>query len=273
MFLTNGKVITEATFPDGEKNIFGFSVGGVLLKDYVFDTLVWKWEGDEDIITLMLLKKCYPAFRDLKILYLPYSREDRDISGGSRCSLRYICEFIAGLGFATIKVVDPHSDLALAYLGENAYSIYPKLELKGAIDFCDHEKYVVMFPDAGAQKRYGKVWDEFPQIVGTKTRDFATGKITGYAIANGDLADNAFVIIVDDLCSYGGTFVAAGKALLPYRPRWIYLVVTHCEDSIFEGDIFKDNSPIDKVFTTNSLLSAEVAVQSHHRTMKIVNLY
>lgn len=272
MFKTNGKVITEATFPDGEKNIYGFKIGDTPLNAFVFDTLTWKWEGDEDLITLMLLKKVYPAFKTLVILYLPYSREDRDANGGGRCSLQYICDFIKSLGFAAIRVVDPHSDLTLAYLGENAFSIYPKLELKGAIPFKESEKYVVMFPDAGAQKRYGKVWSEFPHIVGIKSRDFATGKITGYAIANAELAENAYVIIVDDLCSYGGTFVAAASALTPYRPRWIYLVVTHCEENILKGDIFKDDSPIDKVFTTNSLLS-DWSPYSRPEQLKVVPLY
>ncbi len=34
----------------------------------------------------------------------------------------------------------------------------------------------------------------------------------------------------------------------------IYLVVTHCEDTIFDGDILKSDL-ITKVFTTNSILS------------------
>ncbi|NRT27906.1 phosphoribosylpyrophosphate synthetase [Clostridium beijerinckii] len=36
----------------------------------------------------------------------------------------------------------------------------------------------------------------------------------------------------------------------------IYLVVTHCEDTIFDGEILKTDL-ITKVFTTNSILSKE----------------
>ena len=277
MFFTHGEVITETTFPDGTKNISGFKLGKKPLisvffpPDQMMSNLLWKWESDEDLITLMLLKKCYPGFQYLTILYLPYGREDRDISGGSKCSLRYICEFIKGLNFRSIEVVDPHSDLTLAYLGENAFGSYPKEHILSALGklslplsletkLAGHGKspvhnYVVMFPDAGAQKRYGKIWSEFPQIVGVKNRDFATGKITSYSVINGELAKGKEVIIIDDICSYGGTFMAAAQTLKAFHPKRIILAVTHCENSILKGDLLKPHSPVDHVIITDSLFS------------------
>jgi ribose-phosphate pyrophosphokinase len=35
----------------------------------------------------------------------------------------------------------------------------------------------------------------------------------------------------------------------------IYLLVAHCENTIFEGDVLKENTPINKVITTNTILS------------------
>jgi ribose-phosphate pyrophosphokinase len=253
-----GRRIIEKTFPDGEKNILGFQVESTV-NDFEMtqsSQLTWKWESDADFITLMLLKRFYPNFRNLRILFLPYSREDRGPEGSSCCSLRYIGEFIQQLGFESIQVFDPHSDLTLAYLGTKAFSTYPIELLRAAGGI---EDPIVMFPDAGAAKRYGKLWGEFPQIVGNKVRDFKTGKITGYSVECSSV-NLRNVIIVDDLCSYGGTFMAAGKALREHcDPHSITLIVTHCERSIFKGDIFKQGSPINHVLTTDSLLDAEEA--------------
>lgn len=269
MFWIKGQRVIEKTFPDGEKNIWGFEVEGGRYSMTESPTLVWRWNSDADLITLMLLKKCYPNFKYLTIQFLPYGREDRDGQGGSNCSLRYIGEFIQTLGFDQITVYDPHSDLTLAYLGTKAKALYPNRLIRPFLRLSSLGEPVVgaddtiaMFPDAGAQKRYGKLWGMFPQIVGNKTRDFKTGKITGYSISGGELARGKRVVIVDDLCAYGGTFMAAGDALRPFGPAKVVLVVTHCEDSIFQGKLFSADSPIDQIITTDSLVSSDPG--DHH---------
>ena len=62
------------------------------------------------------------------------------------------------------------------------------------------------------------------------------------------------VIIRDDICSYGGTFVAAAKELRARGVESITLVVTHCENNILKGEVF---DYIDKVITTDSICTAE----------------
>jgi ribose-phosphate pyrophosphokinase len=57
------------------------------------------------------------------------------------------------------------------------------------------------------------------------------------------------------LSSFGGTFIATGKALLEKGFEEVYLVVTHAEDSIFQKDMFKDDSPIKKVFCADTNIS------------------
>lgn len=261
MFWTNGgRRIIEKTFPDGSKNIWGFEVespgySGLLssVQDG-YDTLTWKWGSDADLITLMLMKECYPNFEYLRILYLPYGREDRNRQKRSRCPLRYIGQFIQRLGFEQIVVVDPHSDLTMAYLGENAEPLYPADLLRSEACQIPYSDYVVMFPDAGAAKRYGEAWGRFPHIIGTKTRNMETGELSNYVVVGGEAVRGKKVLIVDDICSYGGTFMMAANALKPFEPGLITLVVTHCEDSIFKGKIFEKESPIKMVVTTDSIM-------------------
>lgn len=251
MIWVNGQPLEVKRFPDGEVNAIGTNP----VRETGTNTITFKWESDGDLVTLMLLKKKYNWLTNLSILFLPYSREDRDENGGSDCSLRYIGEFIQSLGFERITVMDPHSDLTLAYLGIKARATYPQMEFSVAIQGI--EDPIILFPDAGAQKRYGKMWGAFDSIVGFKTRDFQTGKITGYDIAGSKLTNLRNVIIVDDLCSYGGTFMAAARALSECcDPMSITLLVTHCEYSIFKGGIFKPDTPINHVITTDSIITA-----------------
>jgi ribose-phosphate pyrophosphokinase len=115
-----------------------------------------------------------------------------------------------------------------------------------------------MFPDIGASKRYSNMFSEYKKITTHKERDFKTGKIKSMKILeNIDINSRIKgknIIIVDDLCSKGGTFILAAESLKNLGCNDIYLAVAHCENTIFEGDIFKTNL-IKQVYTTNTIVN------------------
>lgn len=128
-----------------------------------------------------------------------------------------------------------------------------------------HKQIYLVYPDAGAAKRYGKQINYDKVLTASKERDFKTGYINKLDI-NGSIEDQNFkAIIVDDLCSKGGTFILTASKLREMRATDIYLVITHCEDTIFKGDILKTNL-IKKVYTTNSILSKE------HEKIEVVDI-
>ena len=210
------------------------------------------------MIKLLFLKKYLDQLKvksDLHIMYMPYSRMDRS-EGGSAFTLKYIAEFINNLGFDYINVLEPHSDVTTALLNNcksRFLSVDIFYDIKDKINFNDDCDYVY-YPDAGAEKRYSKMIGVPNQLVGFKHRDFQTGKITSLQVF-GDVKEKGFkVIMVDDLSSYGGTFILGSKQLRELGASEIYLVVGHCEESIYKGDIFKTDL-IDKVFTTDTIIN------------------
>jgi len=62
------------------------------------------------------------------------------------------------------------------------------------------------------------------------------------------------ILIIDDLCAYGGTFQLAAEQLIYKGADNIYLYVSHCENSIYKGKLIKSGL-ISKIFTTDSILS------------------
>ena len=61
------------------------------------------------------------------------------------------------------------------------------------------------------------------------------------------------IIIIDDLCSYGGTFVGAINAIendLNIKSKNNWLIVTHAEEAMMVADIPKT---FQKVFSTDSI--------------------
>lgn len=252
MILLNGRVIDITKFPNNE----------ILIRDISnvsesVNTIDFKFESNEDLINLMFIKKHINeksprAINTLNIPYIPYSRMDRT-EGKNIFTLKYICEFINSLKFDKVITFEAHSNVSLALLDrlENTnYSVDLAKQCMEDINFNKAKDYIV-FPDNGSKKRYEDEFKDCKILTCTKHRDFFSGKITSLQV-NEAVTNEFKAIIVDDLCSYGGTFMMASNSLKGLGAEEIYLCVTHSEDGLFLGNIFK-TSFIDKVYTTDSI--------------------
>jgi ribose-phosphate pyrophosphokinase len=120
----------------------------------------------------------------------------------------------------------------------------------------DKEQDSVLLPDAGAQTRYSDL-KGYHFAYGSKHRDFDTGALVSFQVTNlNPYAEK--VIIIDDLCSKGGTFILAAKAVNDYYDDCctdfpeIHLVTTHTENNVFNGELFDH---IEGLWTTDSILA------------------
>lgn len=253
MILLDGHVIDFKKFPNGETLIDGTQLANPNLISHI----VLKFEDDSDLIKLMFIKrhldeKGLGAY--LSILYAPYSRMDR-VEDDSVFTLKYVAEFINSLDFEKVIVYEPHSDVTPALL-DRCVVEYPTRELvtKAISDVgFDVLTDYIYYPDAGAQKRYSKFF-QCKTLVGYKERDFKTGHIKSLDVLGTVDKKDFKVIMVDDLCSKGGTFMLGAQKLKEMGAGELYLVVGHCENTIFDGDILKTNL-LTKVFTTDSILT------------------
>lgn len=267
MIKVNKKIVEFEHFPNGETLLVQESLQKSLhegQENYVH----FKYESDADLIQLMLVKKHLDSLLgmfDIKvalyIYYMPYSRMDRS-EEGSVFTLKHVASFINDLNFDHVFVVEPHSDVTPAVLNKSE-SLFINFDLiervKEEVGFDIEEDYL-MFPDAGASKRYGKMKAKNVAI-GHKKRNFQTGHIEGFDIVfnNDEDTRGKKVIIVDDMTSYGGTFVHSEIALRKvYGFKEVYLLVAHAENSVLYGNPKTEINlfdHIDKLFTTDSILS------------------
>jgi len=258
MIFLNSIPLEFKVFPNGETLMNETQIREVILQNNVVSL---KYENDSDLIKLMFIKRYLDVLKkqsELVVYYMPYSRMDRS-EGGSAFTLKYVADFINALSFDKITVIEPHSDVTPALLN-NCESSFPSVnilyDVKNNINFNNDNDYLY-FPDAGAEKRYSKMIKVKNQLVGFKHRDFQTGKIISLEVL-GEVKQKGFkVIMIDDLSSYGGTFILGATKLRELGASEIYLVVGHAEESIYKGDIFKTDL-INKVFTTNSIVTEEL---------------
>lgn len=263
MIKLNGTKIPFETFPNGETKIDEKFIISIVGEDRhsMLDTITLKYESDNDLFYLYLLTSFIRSIKNkdhslcLDVTYFPYSRMDR-VEDDSAFTLKYVTDFINSMNFVNVAIFEPHSDVTPALLNnvETLSLIHHFIpNVVNEINFDANVDYIV-FPDATANKRYSSL-NAKNTLTGLKHRNFETGKIESLELA-GQKPEKGFkALMVDDLCSYGGTFMMTAEKLKEMGASEIYLFVGHCEDNIFKGKVLLADSPIDKVFTTDSLIT------------------
>lgn len=259
MIKIDGEIIDVGNYPDGTINI-KYDINGRQKVEHA--KIAWYYENDREFLTLAYLVKHLRANDVHNIyLYMPYipnARMDRVKNPDDIFTLKYFAELLNGLEFSRVEVLDPHSSVSEALIN-NLCVIPPKqyiLEVLEQIAPCDYKKSNVLmfYPDEGAMKRYSGMVN-LPYIFGIKRRNWETGVIEGLDIAGGPvrIADKN-ILIVDDICSRGGTFLHSARKLKEVGVNDIYLYVSHCENTILEGELLNGDL-IKKVYTTNSIFT------------------
>lgn len=268
MLLINDKEVKITRFPD---NTFKFDIPeNIVTLDSNY--IVWKFESMEELFTLMGVKQKLDELQAscrLVLPYLPNARMDKVCNPNEGLMLKYLTTSLDNLGFEQIELLDPHSDAYKQWVKNTTWLENDKL----LVNIIDHvitccmsnifenlnevnmENLTLVFPDKGSKVRYSKLLNIDHQniIYGEKVRNQETGEILSFDLV-GDI-ENEVVLIIDDICSKGGTFYHTANKLREKGFKGeIFLYVTHCENSIFEGEILKDNSEISRVYTTNTII-------------------
>ena len=256
--------IEQGSFPDGTLHIN--------LPDTHIYAIKWAYESDAELFTLICIAKHYnDPTMELYLPYIPHARMDRVKSNEDVFTLKYFCEVINSLNFRRVWVMDAHSNVSLALLNnvkqmsvqDTIYDAVYKLtcEIAGGYDHQERmdaqADLVVFFPDEGAMKRYSDMINDMPYAFGIKKREWATGKILGLDIMNAELVKNKNVLIIDDICSRGGTFLHSAKALKAAGANRIFLYVTHAEKTMVNGEMYNDLDLVERIYTTDSIFNIE----------------
>lgn len=154
---------------------------------------------------------------ELVLPFVPGARQDRlNDTGDYLFTAKSIAKEINARGLQSVTILDPHSEVTPALID--------RCKVVHIADFITTPpgKYAaVISPDAGAEKRAGAVAKKLgvPLIHAWKTRDVSTGAIAGFgfdvdALELPAVDDNASrVLVVDDICDGGGTFVGLAQAV------------------------------------------------------------
>lgn len=244
------------SYPGGERQV---RVGEWVQKETEREsaaTVVARIRSSQDIVDLALLRDALGFNTNCKLVlpYLPYSRADRRFVPGDCEGLLVFARLLFSMSWDRIVTLDVHSKAAhdcISSLTELPATNYISRAIEDFACRTGASRIAVLLPDAGASNRY-----HIPELLGcnihqvevaklhcSKQRDAGSGKLLAFEVP--PLPPNDPVVIVDDICDGGGTFLGIANHIPEGQPLALY--TTH---SIYS----KGLDPLKRftLYTTNS---------------------
>jgi len=231
-----------------------------------------KVKNSNDMMTLLLVlnaiqlldKGNSPVY--VYLWYLPYARQDRDCYPGEANGSAVMRDLLGLMPADTIYVADVHSP-----------QMFPinVTEVPCHTIFEDNREMLegitaLVSPDEGSSVKVSRIAEMFnlPVVYCRKTRDCDTGVINGVEVMQGDYyIDQGDLLVVDDICDGGGTFLGLAEELKRYSKfKSLSLYVTHGIFSRGPGILLRE---YDNIFTTDSFYEYTELTSDR---IKVINL-
>lgn len=183
------------------------------------------------------------------------AQADRRFNVGESSGLKLVCKFLNNMN-ANFKIFHPHNPEVVEALIDNVEIIDNSEFITYVLSKLNDKDItpIILLPDGGAYKWGVKLMDKLG-FAGTvlacaKNRVYEDGK----SILKQQLPDFDFkgkdILIIDDICVYGGTFKGLSKLLKERNCGKLYLAISHMTvQNLGEDPV---TNYFDKVFTTNS---------------------
>jgi ribose-phosphate pyrophosphokinase len=246
--------VRQWNFPGGE---VGVDINNLSQVDGMHAERVYVYaqlQNSDDVMALLMatdaLRMEFPLAKFmLDLPYIPYARQDRVCNAGEALSIKVFGRLINSLKYDMVQVTDPHSAVSLACIDNvsvrDQYSVFGDIKLS----FND---VTIVAPDQGATKKC----EEFAKKVGaagvitcSKNRNLADGKIIGMTVDGPGDMSHLNLLVLDDICDGGRTFIELALLLEARNPKSLELAVTH---GIFSKGVDVVSNHYDHIYTTNS---------------------
>ena len=188
------------------------------------------------------------------------AQADRRFNKGESFSLKLVLKYLAGLS-ADFTIFHPHN----AEVVEMAFEVLDKkVSIKDNSDFILEvfkeirtetfsQDTILFSSDAGGFKPLMKLADKLKwrgEVYGaSKSRKYEDGKSKLIQVIDKQDFEGKDILIIDDMCLYGGTFIGLAKMLKERNCGKLYLAISHITLPKPNPELF---DVFDTIFTTNS---------------------
>lgn len=250
-----GKIQIE-TFPDGEigvqihENVRGRDV-------FVLQTIAHRPNSYllELLIIIDALKRSSARSITAVIPYFGYARQDRKDKGRVPITAKLVANLIEKAGAARVLTMDLHAEQVQGFFDIPVDNLYARPILVKEIERLGLQDFIVVTPDIGSIK-LARAFSALLKVdlAIVDKRRVSADKVEMNALIGDVRGQN--VLLVDDICSTGGTLKTASLVCKKAGAKKIFAAVTH---GLMLGRAFEE-SAIEKMLITDTVrLAPEVS--------------
>ncbi|XQF92475.1 ribose-phosphate diphosphokinase [Pseudoalteromonas espejiana] len=264
------------TFSGGEEHVrFNTANFSDSIKIEIFERLTNSSKMVRLMIAVDALKRLTNESTPIELVipYFPYARQDRVCVEGEALGAAVMASFINSLHFSKVTIWDAHSDVSPALI--NKVTNVEQITLLGRFEELSQRlakgELTLISPDAGASKKTIKISEKFdgiPEVIqAQKVRNLKTGEILKTEIIGNVKGKN--VLIADDICDGGRTFIELAKVLKSNGAAEVSLFITH---GIFSKGLDVFDGLIERIYTTDSFKPANEFKNSNTISLQIIEM-
>jgi ribose-phosphate pyrophosphokinase len=243
-----GKVLIE-TFPDGEIGVQILeSVRG---KDVFVLQSVARHPNFylmELLILVDALKRASARSIVAVIPYFGYARQDRRGRGREPITAKLVADLLEKAGVTRVLTMDLHAEQIQGFFDIPVDNLYARPLLVEAVQQWRLEKPVVVAPDLGSIKLARAFSESLKVDLAIVDKRRVNAKTVEMNALIGEV-DKRDVLLVDDMCSTGGTLKTAAWVCKNAGAKRICAAVTH---GLLMGSAFEE-SAIEKMLISNTV--------------------
>jgi ribose-phosphate pyrophosphokinase len=249
-------------YPDGTSYISDTQLGDKVFRVNTYEDL---WHLNQFVDSFHSKHGLTPS---ITIPNLLDAQADRRFSVDESFGLKLVLKFLAGLD-ANFKIFHPHNpevvEMAFEVLGKKVVTLDNTTFIKDVLndlylDFLEEgtagsmkDHLIMMSSDAGGFKPLMKLCDKLTwdgeTYSASKSRKYEDGKSKLVQLVDRQDFGGKDILIVDDMCLGGGTFIGLAKMLRERNCGKLFLAVSHMTLPKPNPELFE---VFDKVYTTNS---------------------
>lgn len=214
------------------------------------------------LLTVDAIRRINAAAKiNLHIPYFPYARQDRVCNTGEALSVEVMAQLINSLSCESVTIEDPHSNVTAGLIKNIRILAQADIISRSPVilSLLKEKDLILLAPDKGAALKTeaiaaALISQNIPvkALFATKVRDVTNGKITDTLIPDGVAGKN--ILIPDDICDGGSTFIELAKKLKAGGASDLYLYVTH---GIFSKGLGPLRESFTHVFCRNCFINNE----------------
>lgn len=243
-----GKVIIE-TFPDGE-------IGAQILESvrgrdvFVLQSIARRpsFYLMELLILVDALKRSSARSINVVISYFGYARQDRRGKGREPVTAKLVANLLEKAGVTRVLTMDLHTEQIQGFFDIPLDNLYARPVLLEAVKQLKLDNCVVVTPDIGSIRLARSYAEALKVDLAIVDKRRVNSKQVEMSALIGDV-EGRDVLLVDDMCSTGGTLKTASFVCKNAGAKRVFAAVTH---GLMVGSAFEE-SAIEKMLMTNTV--------------------